>query len=174
MATQKKVETVETLKRLLSESSALLLTDYRGLGVAEIGDLRRQLRTAGAEYHVTKNTLVRRAAEEVGIKTFDGLLEGPTAIAFVREDPAKAAKVLSDFARTSRVMSIKGGWLGDRLISAEQVASLATLPPREELLGRLLGQMNAPIAGLVTVLSANISGLARVLQARADQLAAAA
>jgi large subunit ribosomal protein L10 len=136
--------------------------------------LRRQLRASQTSFEVAKNTLILRAAQEVGIEAgLDTILNGPTAVAFSRQpDVAQTAKSLSDYARTSKVFAIKGGVMGKRVLNADQVQQLADLPPREVLLGRVVGGIQAPIAGLVTVLGGTVRGLAYVLNARKEQLAA--
>ncbi|MCL5961381.1 MAG: 50S ribosomal protein L10 [Chloroflexi bacterium] len=173
MPTPQKQKTVEELSKRLSQSQLLVLADYRGLTVADLSNLRRQLREHGVEFQVAKNTLAALAAKSVGLEGLLPLLEGPTAIAFVEGGIVAPSKVLSDYARTSKVFSIKAGLLKGRAISAEDVASLATLPPREVLLARVLGGMQAPMTGLVTVLNANLQGLVRVLDGRRAQLAGA-
>ncbi len=173
MATVKKRETVDELTDMLSKSSLAVLTDYRGLTVSEIGQLRRQLRAAGVEYHVAKNTLVRRAAEKAGYPDIEPMLAGPTAIACASDDVSKAAKALTDYARTSKVFSIKGGVLSDRVLNPDEIRVLSELPPREVLVAKLLGTAQAPIVNLVSVLGGPVRSLAYVLQARAQQLEAA-
>ncbi|MDO8673093.1 MAG: 50S ribosomal protein L10 [Dehalococcoidia bacterium] len=171
MPTEKKAETVEELVKLLGPAKVAVLTDYRGLKVSEISQLRRKLRAAGIEFHVTKNTLTRLAAEKVGKGEIGTALKGPTAIAFGYKDEVEPAKMLVDYIRTSRsILKIKGALLGNRLLAAETVAELALLPSRQVLLARVVGQMQAPIQGLMTVLNGNLRGLVTVLQGRAKQL----
>lgn len=173
MPTPQKQKTVEELSKKFGESQLLVLADYRGLTVAEISALRRQLREQGVELQVTKNTLAALAAKDAQLEGLVSLLEGPTAVAFVGKEIVGPSKVLSEYARTSKIFKIKAGLLNGRTISPEEVISLATLPSREVLLAKVLGGMQTPVAGLVTVLSANISALARVLEARRAQLAGA-
>ena len=173
LPTPRKEAAVEELSELMSSATAVILTDYRGLSVSQISDLRRQLRDQNSEYQVTKNTLTVLAAQKAGITGMDELLAGPTALAFSFSDPSQTAKVLNDFARTSRILSIKAGLLNKRMISAAEVGDLANLEPRDVLLAKLLGGLNSPIAGLVGVLNASISSIAYVLQARIDQLGGA-
>lgn len=170
---QKKSDVVEELTRDLSGSQLAVLTDYRGLTVSEISDLRRKLREVGVEFHVTKNTLARFAAEKAGVGQVASLLVGPTAIAFASDDVTRAAKVLSEYAKTSKVFAIKGGLLSGKLINADDIGALADLPPREVLVARLLGMVQSPMVGLVGVLNGPMRNLAYVLKARADQLQAA-
>jgi large subunit ribosomal protein L10 len=173
MPTPRKEAAVAELTELMDRSNAVIVTDYRGLSVSALTNLRSQLRDANAEYRVTKNTLTTLAARSAGVEGIDAALEGPTALAFALGDPAAPAKVLNDFARTSRILSIKAGVLNKRPISAEDVQSLATLEPREVLIAKVLGGLNSPIASLVGVLNASISSIAYVLQARIDQLGGA-
>lgn len=174
MPTAKKAGEIQHLTTELVESRLVVIGDYRGLTVAEIGRLRRQLRDSQTTLEVAKNTLIKRAADEVGIeKQLDTLLAGPTALAFSRQtDIAKAAKSMTDYARVSKVFKIKGAVLGKRVLDANQVQQLADLPSREVLLGRVVGQMQAPITGLVTVLGGTLRGLMYALNARQEQLAA--
>jgi len=174
MVVAKKVETVAEIKEKLAKSDLSILTDYRGLTVAEVTQLRSQLRQAGVEYRVTKNTLARFAAEQAGVGALSPLLVGPTAIAFAADDVVKAAKVMTDYARASKVLKIKGAVLQGRVIGAEQVVELAELPPREVLLAKVVGGMQSPVVGLVSVLSGTLQSLLRVLQARQQQLEASA
>lgn len=162
---QEKHEAVEKLTHLLANSSASILTDYRGLKVAEITELRRKLRDLGAEYRVVKNTLTARAAKSAGIEGLEQWLEGPVAIAFGTQDPAAVAKALNDFARTHKVFAIKAGVLEGQVIGPESVQALAALPSREELLARVVGGFQAPISGLVSVLQGNIRQLVYVVNA---------
>lgn len=170
---EKKSVVIDQLARELASSQLAVLTDYRGLTVAEISELRRRLREIGVEYHVSKNTLTRAAAKKAGVGAVEPLLVGPTAIAFASDDVTKAAKVLRDYAKGSKVFSIKGGVLSGKVIGAGDVVELAELPPREVLVAKVLGLMQSPVAGLVNVLSGPTRNLAYVLRARAEQLQAA-
>lgn len=171
MGKEKKTEAVEELAGLLSQSKFVVATDYRGLTVVQMSELRRQLRGAGSEYHVVKNTLTRFAAETAGKQALAELLEGPTALAFCHGDMAQLAKALTDYMRTSKTsLSIKGAIIDGRLIDAEGVRSIAALPPINMLRARLMGQLLSPIYSLHYVLTANLRGLATVLNARIEQL----
>ncbi len=170
MPTERKEKIIEELCQDLSRSTAAIVADYRGLTVSQIGELRSKLRDIGVEFHVAKNTLTARAAQKAGIVGMDPLLEGPTAIAFVTNDVIAPAKALADFARTSKIMTIKGAVLQGRVLNATQVEALATLPPREVLMARVLGGMQGPLVGIVSVLNGTVRSLAYILQARADQL----
>ena len=147
-----------------------MLTEYRGLNVADISALRRSLRAAGGDYKIYKNTLVRFAARDLGLEIED-LLTGPTAIAFVTAIPVAVAKALRDFARTNQNLVVKGGVLGDKLLSADETRALADVAPREELLARLAGAMAAPMvqfAGLLQALPRNFAyGLSALIDSRA-------
>jgi large subunit ribosomal protein L10 len=170
MPTEKKEHVVDELSEKLATSSAAIITDYRGLSVSQMADLRNRLRQQGVEYAVAKNTLTALAAKKARVEVIEPVLEGPTAIAFVKDDPVAAAKAILDFARTSKILSVKGALLQGKLINAGQVEQLATLPPREVLIGRVLGQVQAPLYGLVGVLSGPARSFAYLLQARIDQL----
>jgi len=169
-----KVEVVTEVRQRLSDSDAALLTEYRGLNVAAMATLRRALAPSGGEYKVYKNTLVRFAAEAEGIEGADALLTGPTAIAFVKGDPAAVAKALRDFARTNPSLTIKGGVLGTKLLDAKQVGALADLPSREVLLAQLAGAFQAPLTKFAGLLQALPRNFAYGLKALIDQGGASA
>ncbi len=162
-----KVAVVDEVRERFSASSGALLTEYRGLTVAQMATLRRSLREAGGTYKIYKNTLVRFAARDLGLE-LDELLTGPTGIAFVDGDPVVVAKALRDFARTNENLVVKGGVLGDQLLSAADAKALAEVAPREELLARLAGALAAPMqqfAGLLQALPRNFAyGLAALIE----------
>ena len=164
-----KVAVVEEVRTRLDSSSAAILTEYRGLKVKELADLRRALRAAGGEYKVYKNTLVRFAARDLGLEELEALLEGPTAIAFVDGDAVNVAKALRDFARTNPNLVVKGGVLGHRILSAKDAGALADVPPREVLLARLAGALAAPMQQFAGLLQALPRNFAYGLQAVIDQ-----
>src|SRR5918997_2241894 len=150
-----KERVVRDLVERLRSSETLILADYRGLSMTEIDDVRTKLLAHGARFSVVKNTLTRRAAEEAGIKDLLELLEGPTAIAFVQEgDMVAVAKTLSDTARETKVLTVKGGILQGQTMTAEQVSDLAKLPPADVLKGRTLGIIVAPLHALVGLVGA--------------------
>jgi len=154
-----KVAVVDEVRERFSAAGAALLTEYRGLNVAQMAALRRSLREAGGSYKIYKNSLVRFAARDLGLE-IDDLLTGPTAIAFVDGDPVMVAKALRDFAKTNEQLVVKGGVLGDVLLSAADAKALAEVAPREELLARLAGAMAAPMqqfAGLLQALPRNFA-----------------
>jgi large subunit ribosomal protein L10 len=161
-----KVAVVDEVRERLSGSSGALLTEYRGLTVAQMATLRRSLRDAGGSYKIYKNTLVRLAVRDLGLE-LDELLTGPTAIAFVDGDPVVVAKALRDFARTNENLVVKGGVLGDKLLSAAEAKALADVAPRDELLARFAGALAAPMqqfAGLLEALPRNFAyGLAALI-----------
>lgn len=150
----RKEQVVSDLNQKLGRASAAILTDYKGLTVAEITDLRNALAAEKVEYCVVKNTLARLAAQNTRVAVLEPHLRGTNAIAIAYGDPAIPAKIIKKFNKTNEKLVIKAGALGSRLLTAEDVSSLAELPPREELLGKLLGTLNAVPTGLVTVLSA--------------------
>jgi len=158
---------------LLAAAESLFVSDYRGLSVAELTELRVKLRQNGARVKVLKNTLTRRAAAAVQRDDIVPLLSGPTAITFCGDDPVGPAKALVDFARTHPGFAVRGGLLQGSPIDESSIRALSALPPRDVLLGQVVGTLAAPMTGLVTVLQGTISGLARALQQVADQKAAA-
>lgn len=169
-----KAAVVEELADRLSRSTMAILADYRGLTVAQMSDLRRQLRAAEVDFKVTKNTLTRLAAQRSGRESLLPALVGPTAIAFGYGDPIVAAKVITDTIRTQRLsMQIKSAFMGDRLLPAGDVSRLAELPGRDTLIAQAVGTMQAPIVGLVSVLAATLQSLLGVLEARRQQLESA-
>jgi large subunit ribosomal protein L10 len=163
-----KVAVVDEVRERFSASSGALLTEYRGLTVDQMSTLRRSLREAGGSYKIYKNSLVRFAARDLGFE-LDELLTGPTAIAFVDGDPVNVAKALRDFARTNEHLIVKGGMLGDKLLSAAEAKALADVAPREELLARLAGAMAAPMQQFAGLLQAIPRSFAYGLAALIDQ-----
>ncbi len=175
MTTAKKVATVAELQDLFERANLAIATDYRGLTTGDLMSLRRKLREARVEFHVVKNTLATRAAEGAQRTGLPELLKGPTGLALGFGDEVEAARNLTDYIRTSRItLPIRGGVIGNRTLQTQEIATLATLPTREVLLAQFMGGLNAPIAGLVTVLSALLAGFVRVLDARAKQMAESA
>jgi large subunit ribosomal protein L10 len=171
MATEKKVQIVESLRETFSKCNIGILTDYRGLTTAELNDLRRRLREAGIEYRVVKNSLAQFAAKNIGMEELAASFQGPVAVAFGYGEIPEAAKVLADYIRTTKsVLSIKGGFLEDRLLSAGDIDTLSKLPAREVLIAQVMAGIQSPIYGLVNVLAGPIRGIMGVLQARIQQL----
>jgi large subunit ribosomal protein L10 len=172
MARPEKVAVVEEIREKLAGADAAVLTEYRGLKVGELAELRGALRPAGAEFKIFKNTLARRAAEEAGHQDLVPMLLGPTAITFVTGDAVVAAKALRDFAKSHEALVVKGGLLGDRALSPADLAALADVAPREELLARLAGGFQAPLvkaAGLFQALPRNMAyGIKALLDQRIE------
>ena len=163
-----KVAVVDEVRGKLEESSAAVLTEYRGLNVAATADLRRALSDAGGEYKIYKNTLVRIAARDLGLE-IDDLLTGPTAIAFVTGDAVGVAKALQDFAKTNPALVVKGGLLGDQVLSESDIKALADLEPREVLLAKFAGLLAAPLQQFAGLLEALPRNFAYGLKALIDQ-----
>ena len=173
-----KVAVVDEVRERLAGSQAAVLTEYRGLTVAELADLRRQLAAAGGDYKVYKNTQVRLAVADGPQASIHDLLTGPTAIAFVDGDVSAVAKALRDFARANPNLVVKGGIVGEGILSASDMAQLADLPSRDVLLAQFAGALSAPmqqLAGLIQALPRNLAyGLSALLEQRqADQPAPA-
>ncbi len=171
MATEKKREIVESLRDALSRCNLGVLTDYRGLTMAELTELRRELRKSGIEYQVVKNSLAQIAARGSGIDNLADSFVGPIAIAFDYSESHGAAKVLADYIRSTKsILNIKGGWLEDRVLSSAEVETLAKLPSKEVLIAQVMAGMQSPIYNLVNVLAGPIRSIMGVLQARIKQL----
>ena len=164
-----KVAVVTEVKERLGRADAAVLTEYRGLNVAAMAELRRALRAAGGDYKIYKNTLARLGARSAGIDTLDEMLTGPTAIAFVEGDAAAVAKALRDYARGNPALVVKGGLLGQRVLTANEVTALADLPSREVILAQLAGALQAPIAQFASLLAALPRNFAYGLKALIDQ-----
>jgi large subunit ribosomal protein L10 len=173
MSTEAKRETVAELREALSSSRTLIVSEYRGLRVKELAEIRRALRKQDVTYRIVKNRLMRIAAQDTLGDALGPLLVGPTAIAF-GTDESSTAKAVIDATRPYKLVTITGGVLGDRSISAEAVRSLASLPSREVLLARLAGGMQAPVATLAGLLAANIRNLGYALSQVRDQKAQSA
>jgi large subunit ribosomal protein L10 len=165
------VAEVEAIKGRLEGSVAALLTEYRGLKVAELGELRASLRGSSTEYRVLKNTLTSIAVREAGYEDLVALLQGPTAVAFVHGDPVQAAKDLAEFARTHPSLVVKGGVMDGKVLGAAEVRQLATLESREVLLARLAGLLQASAQQTVNLLAAPLRQVATMTAALRDQKA---
>jgi len=171
-----KVATVKEISEKLNNSVAVFVSEYRGMSVGQLADLRAPLRDAGAEHKVYKNTLARIAASDAGYEGLNEHLLGPTALTFVTGDSVAAAKALVDQSKVNPLLVIKGGMLGNSPMSADDVKALASLPSREELLARLAGAFQAPLvktAGLLQALPRNFAyGLSALIeQQSADEAA---
>lgn len=170
MPTAEKAQTVDQAKEWYSKASGVVFTDYRGLKVHEIQQLRRDLRKKGAELHVVKNTLFRLAAGEDFEKLPTEFHNGTTAYAFVFENEAEVAKSLLDFARTSRKLVVKGGLFGGRAVSAAQVQAISELPPRDVLLAQVIGAIASPLTSLIGTIEALYADPIRTIGAVADKM----
>ncbi len=163
-----KAKAVDGLQSQLERSKAIIVTEYRGLTVAELQDLRRKLRPKGVEYHVVKNSLFGRAADGSGRGALRSLVSGPTAVALGTGDEVELAKGLIDETKTFKMLKIVGGFLSGRAMSADDVAALAKLPSKLHLQATLVGSLTAPLAQTVAVLQAPLAQLIRVLNAKAQ------
>ena len=173
MPNAEKVAAVNEIAEKFSQAAAALITEYRGLTVKQVTDLRRTLGN-DATYAIVKNTLTKRAAENAGVGLDESLLVGPTAIAFVTGDPVVVAKGLRDFARANPLLVIKGGVLEGKALSAAEVARIADLESREVLLARLAGAMKALPTRAATLFQAPLSQMARLAKALQEKQAASA
>ncbi len=168
-----KVAVVEEVAAKLSAAQAVFITEYRGLKVSQLAGLRRQLRTAGGEYKVYKNTLARLGAVKAGVEGLDDMLLGPSGITFVEGDIAGVAKALRDAAKANPLLIIKGGVMGSTVLSAKDVEALAELPSREVLLAMFAGALQAPLVKTAGLLQALPRNLAYGIKALIDQREAA-
>jgi len=193
---EEKKKVVDDLVENLSSAKVIVIADYRGITVEQDNVMRRDLSKAGVEYKVVKNTLTKLAVDQIGLKELDSCLKGPTSIAFSKNDivaPAKIlkeldsclkgptsiafskndivapAKILNEYSEKYGHVKLKAGVVEGKVINVDEIKALAKLPPKEVLLARVLGGLNAPLAGLVNVLNANIAGLARVLNKIAEK-----
>jgi len=173
MPTANKETAVAEIKERFNESDSVIMADYRGLTVKEMQELRVKVREAGGEIKVYKNTLTEIAIRELALPNMDAYLEGPTAFVFISEDPVAPAKALTVFAKEHPALELKGGLVQNQVVDAAGVKAIATLPSREELIAKLLGTMQNPLRGTVTVLSGPARAFATVLDAIAKQKAAA-
>lgn len=168
-----KESVVAEVRAKLEASSAVIITEYRGLSVTALAALRTELRKGGAEYRVYKNTLARFAAREAGIEGLDALLIGPTAITFIDGDVAAIAKTLKEYAKTNPLLVIKGGTVANKVISAKDVEVLADLPSREVMLSQFAGLLQSPLVKTAGLLQALPRNMAYGLKALVDQKSAA-
>jgi large subunit ribosomal protein L10 len=164
-----KAAVIEEVAAQITESDAVFAVDYRGISVPQAAELRTRLRDADASFRVVKNTLTERAADQAGADGLKELLEGPTAMTFVRGDAAAAAKALRDFNRATQLLQFKGGWMNGAPLSGDEIQAIAQLPSREVLYARLVGMVASPLTGLASAMSGLIGGLARQLSQIAEQ-----
>ena len=170
MPTEKKTQQIELIKSKLLECSIAISTDYRGLSVNDMTNLRRSLRDKGVEYKVVKNSLTYRAADEAAMPEIKEIVQESTGIAFGYGDPVQVAKALDEFIRSSRLpLNIRGAILDHEILTADRVMALAQLPPKDVLIAQLMGQMKSPISGLVTALNGVVTGLVTVLHRHIEQ-----
>ena len=166
---EKKTGMVADYVDKISNSQALILADYRGLTVAHMTDLRQRLREAGGVFQVVKNTLLKRAFDEVDLPFPEDAMDGPVAVGYCLQEVPPVAKVLVDFAKETNVLKVKGAVLGSTFLTPSGVQELADLPPREILLAQLLGSVQGPMSSLVSTINAPMRELVQVLQARSEQ-----
>ena len=164
MGRTEKATSIAELRQKLGNARSAVLTDFRGLSVAEITELRTLLRKSAVEYAVVKNTLAKIAVKDTNLAGLSAYLEGPTAIAISRADPVAASKVLSTWKKTRPTFTVKGGMVEGKIVGPAEIAIMGSLPSREVLLARMAGAFQAPLQGLVQVLTATIRSLAVVLE----------
>ena len=169
---QQKQAYVEQLTEKLDKAVAGVVVDYKGITVADDTVLRRKLREAGVDYAVVKNTMLRRAVDKLGMEGLDNVLEGSTALAISDSDHVAAAKILCEYAETNKNFQVKAGFVEGKTIGVDEVKELAKMPPKEVLVAKVLGGLNAPISGFVGVLHANLRGLVCALNAIAEKQSA--
>lgn len=167
-----KLESVESLKQRLDGVRSAVLTEYRGLTVSQLSELRKQLKGARAEYKVVKNRLARIAVEGSPLGALAGHLKGPLAVAYTREDPVAVARALQAFVRTNPALTIKLGLVDGAVVQPDEIKSLAELPSKEALRGQLVGVLTGPLAQLASLLAAPHRELVHVLAARGEGAAA--
>ena len=162
---------VADIKDKMSRAQSIVLVDYRGLTVEEVTDLRNQFRKAGVEYAVLKNTMLTLAARDLQIEGLEEHLKGPTAVAFGYEDPVAPAKIITEYAKKNKKISVKCGLVDQKVIDVDGVTALAELPPKEVLIAKLMGSINAPISGFVGVLSGVLRSFVYAVEAVRKQKA---
>lgn len=173
MRLEKKKQITEELKEKFSKSEVVIVADYKGLNVTTINSLRRKLREVSTDFQVAKNTLLIRAAEDTPMDVLKAHFKGPSAIAVSYSDPVAPARVLSEFAKENKHLNVKAGVIGQKIISADDIKALSTLPSREVLLGKTLSVMNGVPTAFVRVLSGVIVQFVNVLNALKDRQEAA-
>jgi large subunit ribosomal protein L10 len=162
---EEKGQVIEELKERFSEAKAVILTDYKGMTVAELSELRRLLRGGGVDYRVVKNTLARIASQDTPISVAKGAFKGPVAVAIGYKDPVMTAKKVIEFSKKNEKLKLSGGVIEGKLYTAHEVKAIAALPPREVLLSMLAGAFQAPASKLAAALSATVSSFAYALSA---------
>jgi large subunit ribosomal protein L10 len=174
MPTEAKARIISQTKEIADSSTGLIFTEYRGLTVKALSQLRRQLKGAGAEYHVVKNTLFRLAAPEHTKDLPEACLSGPTAICFIRKDESVCAKILADYMKDHHQLTFKGAYLSGRVLSDTDVVRLSKLPSRDELLAQVIGLVQAPVREVVSVINETVAQVVRVIGAIEEQKSGAA
>jgi large subunit ribosomal protein L10 len=169
MNRDEKAQAIEEIVAQIEGAEAIFAIDYRGISVPQAAELRGRLREADASFRVVKNRLTKRAAEQAGEERLAELLQGPTALTFVRGDTAQAAKAISSFSKEHQVLAFKGGFMDDLSLDDERFKSIARLPARDVLDGQLAGVVASPLTGLVRGLGSMVSGLANQLQQLQEQ-----
>jgi large subunit ribosomal protein L10 len=169
MNRDEKAAVIDRIAEELEASQAVFAVDYRGITVSQVADLRARLRAADATFNVVKNSLTERAADKAGAEALKSVLQGPTALTFVRGDAAAAAKALSDAQRVTEVLAFKGGLMDGQVVSADEIRAISKLPSRDVLYAQLVGTVAAPLNGLARTLNALISGVAVQLGQIRDQ-----
>lgn len=170
MPTAQKAAQIDELVDRLSRSQLTVIADYRGLSVTALQEFRAKLKPLEAEFKVAKNTLTRIAAEQAGIEGLEPQLEGPTAILFAYGDIVAPAKAINDFARTSRILQVRAGVLNSQVVTPADIEAISSLPPREELLGKLVGLLASPMTRTAGVLSGPARSVVYLANARVEQL----
>jgi large subunit ribosomal protein L10 len=174
MPTEAKRETVAALTEEARSAKAMIVSEYRGLKVRDLGEIRRNLRKQNVTYHVVKNRLMKIAARQAGTEAIESLLTGPTAVAFVKGEEGAAAKAVLDAFRPYRALKVTGAVLGDRVIGADGVLALAQLPSRDVLLSQVAGAIAAPMSTMAGLFDAPLRDIAGLVQALAEKSADAA
>jgi len=171
MPTEKKKKIMDGLEQTFIQSESGIMTDYRGLKTSDLVALRRKIRESGGEFHVVKNTLARIAAKKAGKEQIGSIFEGPLAIVFAKEDISKSAKALIEYLATTKLsITIKGGFLGNKLMGPKDVTALASMPPKKVLIGKVMGGIQGPLYGLMYGLNAPGQALMTALKERMKQL----
>lgn len=172
---EKKQEILQDLIEKFQKSKSVVFSDYRGINVASVSDLRNKLREEGAETKVAKKTLIRLAAKDQNIEEIpESIMEGPVSVTFAYEDALSSLKVLFNFSKENENLKLLGGIIDGKVVGKEEILALAKLPGRDELLAKLIGSMNAPVSGFVGILGNLLGGFVRVLNAYKDSLPAEA
>jgi large subunit ribosomal protein L10 len=171
MATSKikKTETMDEIRELLKTSKNIVLSEYRGLNVEQVTDLRSKLRKAGVKFKVLKNTLTKKLFAEAGIENMEEHLQGPVAISFLSDDVAASSKAIMDFAKKNELLVVKAGYVDGKFVEASGIKTIAALPSREVLLSMVLSTMNAPVKDLLSVLQGTTRKLVYALNAIKEQ-----